>query len=94
MAAFVVFAGVACVFAVAFLALLLKLAIRIILFPLFLLKLIVTGVVMLVVGPVLAVVGFALALVVALLLAVPLLPLLALGAIVWLLVRPPRPSVA
>jgi hypothetical protein len=93
MAALVIFAGfalAAVVFAFAFLALLLKLAIRVILFPLFLLKWIVTGLVMVVVGPILAIVGVLLALVLLLALAVPLLPLIALATIVWLLVRSPR----
>jgi hypothetical protein len=71
-------------------ALLLKLLIRLVLFPLFLLKWIVTGVVMVVVGPVLALVGILLALVFAFVLAVPLLPLIALGALVWLVVRGTR----
>ena len=71
-------------------AIVLKAAIRLILFPLFLIKWIITGVVMLVVGPILAIVGVILALVFALLFALPLLPLIALGAIVWLLVKSTR----
>jgi hypothetical protein len=93
MAAVLVFAGLALgaiVFSLTLLAVLLKLAIRILLFPLFLLKWIVAGLVMIVVGPVLAIVGLVLAFVFAVLLAVPLLPLVALGAIVWLLVRSPQ----
>jgi hypothetical protein len=93
MAAVVVFAGLALgavVFTFTLFALLLKLAIRVILFPLFLIKWIVTGVVMVVVGPILAFVGVLLALVFAFVVAVPLLPLVALATIVWLLVRASR----
>jgi hypothetical protein len=53
------------------------------------------GTVMLVVGPVLFLVGLVALLVVGLALAVPLLPFVLLGAIVWLLVRASRhPAVA
>jgi len=98
MAAVLVLAGLALaatVFVFVMLGLLLQVAIRIILFPLFLLKWIVTGLVMLVVGPVLALVGLLLAIVFAALVAVPLLPLLVLGTFVWLIVRANRrPAVA
>jgi len=90
MAAFVVFAGLALFFGFAFLALLVKLAIRLVFFPLFLLKWIVTGLVMIVVGPVLALVAIVLAFAFALVLAVPLLPVLMLATIVWLLVKATR----
>jgi hypothetical protein len=95
MAAFLVFAGLtlaAIVFTFTVFALLLKVAIRILLFPLFLLKWIITGLVMIVVGPILALVGVLLAMVFLVVLAVPLLPFLALAAIVWLLVRSTRPA--
>lgn len=71
-------------------AIVLKLAIRLILFPLFLIKWIVTAVVLVIVGPILAIVGAILALVFALVFALPLLPLVALGAIVYLLVKSSR----
>ena len=98
MAAVLVFAGLA-LSAIIFLAVLVGLvfsiAFRILLFPLFLLKWVITGVVMLIVGPVLALVGIVLAVVFGVLLAVPLLPLIAVGAIVWLIVRANRsPAVA
>ena len=71
--------------------LVLKLAFRLILFPLFLLKWIVMAVVMLVVGPVVALVGLALTVVFGVLLSIPLLPVLALAAILWfVLVRANR----
>jgi hypothetical protein len=63
---------------------LLKLALRVLLLPLLLVKWIVTGVVMLIVGPILFVVGAFVFLVTGVALAVPFLPLLALGAILWL----------
>jgi hypothetical protein len=93
MAAVLLFAGLALaatVFLFVILGLVLQVAIRIILFPLFLLKWIVTGLVMLVVGPVLAIVGLVLAIVFAALVAVPLLPLLVLGMFVWLIVKANR----
>jgi hypothetical protein len=93
MPAVLLFAGLALaaiVFSFTLLAVLLKVAIRLILFPLFLLKWIVTGLVMVVVGPILAIVGIVLALAFGLVLAVPLLPLVALAAIVWLLVKASR----
>jgi hypothetical protein len=72
-----------------------KLLLRLVLLPLLLLKWIVMGTVMLVVGPVLFVVGLVAMLAVGVALAVPLLPFLVVGAIVWLLVRSVRrPAVA
>jgi hypothetical protein len=89
MGAVLVFAGLA-VAAVAMLtvfalvSVVLKLALRIILFPLFLLKFVVMGIVMLIVGPVLLLVVVA-----------PLLPFAALAAVVWLIVKATRrPAVA
>ena len=93
MAAVVLFAGMALaavVFTFTLAAVLLKLAIRLVFFPLFLLKWIVTGLVMVIVGPILALVAIVLAVVFAFVLAVPLLPLVALATIVWLLVRASR----
>jgi hypothetical protein len=62
--------------------------------PLLILKVVIGGLLMIVLAPILiiaAVVGL-LALVAAV--AVPLLPLLAIGLIVWLLVRATRPALA
>jgi hypothetical protein len=74
----------------AVLGILLKVVVRLILLPLFLLKWVLTGVVMLIVGPILLVVGAVLFLAAGLALAVPLLPLFAIAAIVWLLFRSTR----
>ena len=63
---------------------LLKVAIRLLLLPLLLVKWIVMGVVMLVVGPILFVVGLFVFLVTGVALAVPFLPILAIAAILWL----------
>jgi hypothetical protein len=93
MAALVVFAGIALVSicaTVAIAGLLLRVAVRLILLPLFLLKWLVMGVVMLVVGPVLFLVGLVAFVVVGLALAIPVLPILAVGALIWLLVRANR----
>jgi hypothetical protein len=96
MAAVLVFAGLALaamVFFFATIGLLVKLAFRLIFFPLFLLKWIVMGLVMIVVGPVLALIAIVLTFVFGVLLSIPLLPLLAVGALLWmLLVRANRPA--
>jgi len=63
---------------------LLKVAVRLLLLPLLLVKWIVMGVVMLIVGPILLVIGVVVFLATGLALAVPLLPLLAVAAILWL----------
>ena len=76
-------------------ALFFKIVLRLILLPLLLVKFILMGVVILVAGPVLFLVGLAAFFVAGLVLTVPLLPLAALGVIVWLLVRENRrPAVA
>jgi hypothetical protein len=64
-------------------AILFKILLRLVLLPLFLLKWIVMALVMLVVGPVLFVAGV----VAVFALAIPLLPFVAVAAIIWLLVR-------
>jgi len=85
----------AVVLALVVVAILFKLAIRLILFPLFLFKWLVTGMVMMVLVPVFLIVGLVMTFVFALLFAIPLLPLLVLGAIVWFLVSASRrPAVA
>jgi hypothetical protein len=99
MAALVVLAGLAFTAMLVFLALavvglVLRTAIRIVLFPLFLIKWLVTGMVMLVVGPILLVVGAIAFVAVALAMALPLLPIVAIGAVIWLLVKSSRRVVA
>jgi hypothetical protein len=64
--------------------LLLRVALRVLLLPLLLVKWIVMGIVMLIIGPILLVVGVGLFLVTGVALAVPFLPLLAIAAILWL----------
>ena len=76
---------------VVFFGVLVKVAVRLILLPLLLIKWIVMGIVMLVVGPILFAIAVLVFLTAGVAVAVPLLPLLAVGAIVWLLfVRPNR----
>jgi hypothetical protein len=89
------FAAVAVLLTFAAVAAFVKIVLKLVLLPLLLLKWLVMGTVMLVVGPVLFLVGLVALLVVGLALAVPLLPFVLLGAIVWLLVRASRhPAVA
>ena len=88
------FAAVTFLAGLAIVAFVVKMAIRLILLPLLLVKWLLAGLVMLVVGPILFLVGAVLAVVFALLLAAPLLPFLALGALVWAIVRSNRPAVA
>jgi len=72
-----------------------KIAIRLILLPLLLVKWILGAIAMLIVGPILFIVGLVLAIAVGVVLFVPLLPLLIVGGLLWLLVRPGRrPAVA
>ena len=67
-----------------------KTILKLVLLPLLLVKWAVMGILMLVVGPILFVAGLIAFLAVSLVLAVPLLPFLAVGAVVWLLVRSSR----
>ena len=100
MAAVLVLTGLvlaAVVFFVTLVGLLLSLALRVLLFPLFLLKWIAIALVWMVVIPVVAVVGLVLAVVFSalafafgLVLSIPFLPLLAIAVIVWALVRSDR----
>jgi len=95
MAALVVLAGLAFTAVLVFLALavvglVLRTAIRVVLFPLFLIKWLIAGIVMLVVGPILLVVGIIAFVAVALAMALPLLPVVAIGAVIWLLVKSSR----
>jgi hypothetical protein len=83
-------AAVAVFVMLALVGLVVRTAIRLVLLPLLLIKWIVVGIVMLVVGPILLLVGIAGFVAVALGLALPLLPLIAVAALVWLLVRANR----
>ena len=76
--------GAALFVGLALFGVLLKVALRVLLLPLLLVKWIVMGLVMLIVGPILLVVGVFLFFVTGVALAVPFLPLLAVAAILWL----------
>ena len=82
---FVLLFAFAAIIGVALFGILLKVAVRLVLLPLLLVKWLVMGIVMLVVAPILLVVGVILFLAVGVTLAVPLLPLLAVAALLWLL---------
>lgn len=88
------FAGIAVFVLFGVMAVLFKVAIRLILLPLLLLKWLIGGVVLLVLGPVLALVGLIVLVVGGAVLFVPLLPFVLLAGIVWLIVRASRPAVA
>ena len=88
------FAGVVFFLLFAVVALVFKIAIRLILLPLLLIKWLIGGVVLLIVGPILALVGLLLLVVLGAIFFVPLLPFLLLAGLVWLLVRSTRPAVA
>ena len=93
-AAGLAFTVVAILVTVAVIGFFVKLTLKLLLLPLLLIKWLVMSIVMLVVGPILFVAGVILAVVFGLVLAVPLLPFLAVGALVWFLVRGGRPTVA
>ena len=82
--------GIAAVVGLALFGILLRIAVRLLLLPLLLLKWIVLGVVLLVVAPILALDGAAVFLSAGLVLFVPLLPVLAVIAILWLLLKATR----
>ena len=100
MSAFFVLAGLAftavmVTVVLAVLGLFVKMAIRLLLLPLLLVKWLVMGVVMLIVGPILFVVGLVAAVAVGLTLFIPLLPLFLVAGVVWMIVRANRrPAVA
>ncbi|MGH9412026.1 MAG: hypothetical protein ACRD1V_21530 [Vicinamibacterales bacterium] len=71
-------------------ALTIKLAVRLILLPLLLIKWLIGGVVLLIVGPILLIVGLAVGAVLAAVFALPLLPLVVAVGLIWLLVRASR----
>ena len=72
------------------LALVIKLAVRLILLPLLLIKWLIGGVVLLVVGPIVVLASLIALTVLALAFAVPFLPLLLVVGLVWLIVRSTR----
>lgn len=81
----------AAVFAGLFVVLtILKLAFKLVLWPLLLIKWIVLALVFTVVGPVLLIAGLLVSFIVGTALLAPLLPFIALAALVWFLVRPSR----
>ena len=82
--------GIAAVVGLALFGVLLRIAVRLLLLPLLLLKWIVLGIVLLVVAPILALVGAAVFLSAGLVLFVPLLPVLAVIAILWVLLKATR----
>ena len=88
------FTAVAVLVTLAVFAFVIKFALKLLLLPLLLIKWLVMGVVLLIVGPILFVVGLIAATAVGLVLAVPLLPFLALGALVWIVVRSTGSTVA
>lgn len=71
--------------AIALFGVLLKVAVRLLLLPLLLVKWIVMGVVLLILAPVLLIVGLFVFVATGLALAVPLLPVLAVAALLWFL---------
>lgn len=71
-----------------------KLAFRLLLLPLLLLKALISGLLLITVGPILFVVGVVVALAVGAALLVPLLPFLLLVGVIWLIVRPSQPAIA
>jgi hypothetical protein len=92
-AAGLAFTAVAVLVTLTVFAFAIKFVIKLILLPLLLIKWLVMGVVMLIVGPILFVAGLLAAAAVGLALALPLLPFLALGALIWIVVRATRPPV-
>ena len=82
------FTAVALVVTFVVTAVILKFALKLILLPLLLIKWLIVSLVMLIVGPILFIVGLAAALLFGVVLAVPLLPLLAVGALVWMSCAP------
>ena len=85
-----VFAGGVFFLLLAVVALVFKIAIRLILLPLLLLKWLIGGIVLMIVGPILALVGLLLLVVFGAIFFVPLLPFLLLAGLVWLIVRSTR----
>ena len=88
---FIFLFAIAAMIGLALFGILLKVAVRLLLLPLLLVKWIVLGIVLLIVGPILLVVGTLVFVTAGVTLAVPLLPVLAVGALLWFLfVRPNR----
>ena len=83
---FLIVIGVVAFLGLALFGILLRVAVKLVLLPLLLLKWIIGGIVMLVVGPILFLVGLFLFVITGLVLAIPFLPLLVVGAILWFLI--------
>jgi hypothetical protein len=95
MGALIILPGLIMLAAVAFVALaifgiLFRVALRLILLSLLLLKWLVAGIVMLILGPIFLVVAAVLMIAAGLVFAVPLLPLLAVAALIWMVVKSSR----
>jgi hypothetical protein len=88
------FVGIAVFVVFTLVALVFKVAIRLILLPLLLLKWLVGGLVLMIVGPIVAIVGLVLLVLAGTLVFVPLLPFLLLAGLVWLILRVSRPALA
>ena len=81
------FAAVAVIVVLFTVGLVLKTILKFVLLPLLLIKWVVMAILALIVGPIVFVAGLIGALAVGLVLALPLLPFVAVGVIVWLIVR-------
>ena len=89
-----VFTALAILVTLALVGLVLKFALKLLLLPLLLIKWLVVSVVMLIVSPILFVAGLIATVAFVFALAIPLLPFVLLGALVWIIVRATRPAVA
>jgi hypothetical protein len=90
---FVLCAGAAVMTVLLVVGIALKLVLRLILLPLLLLKWLIGGLVLLVVGPIFAIVGLFALFVLGAVLALPLLPFVLLGLLIWVLARSSRPAI-
>jgi hypothetical protein len=84
------FTAVAGFMALLTVGLVIKTILRLVLLPLLLIKWLVMGILMLVVGPIVFLAGLFAFAAIALVFAVPLLPFLAVAALIWVLVRSTR----
>jgi len=91
---FLLFVGAALLTVLFVVGLALKLVLRLILLPLLLIKWIIGGLMFFVLGPIFAIVGLFVLCVLGAVFALPLLPFVLLGLLVWALARASRPAVA
>jgi hypothetical protein len=91
---FLLFVGAALLTVMLVAGVALKLLLRLILLPLLLVKWIIGGVMFVIVGPILAVAGLFVLFALGLAFALPLMPFVLLGLLVWALARASRPAVA